>query len=192
MAGSIYAQRSIMIKLTTAKEVTSVPPDVRALVARRSRNKGSNYEREVAKKIASYFGWKWDKAFYRTKPHGHAQPEGDIQPINEMYLLWKSSKLGPIECKNRAEWSWGNFFKNPDKSYIVQYWRKSNADTNTHNTVLIFTKAGMPDFVMWPDDQKYDSDNPYIRFWVGGVVLIIQTLPVFLKSHWSQGAAFHI
>lgn len=173
-----------MIDLPTAKEVTAIAPDVRAIIAKRSRNKGSNYERDVAKKIAAYFGQTWTQCFYRTKPHGHAQPEGDIKPINEMYARWKQyASLGPIECKSRAEWSWNNFFKNPEKSYLLQYWRKSNEDTGMDNTVLIFTKPSMMDFVMHADDMLSLS-GAFISFEVEEDLLIIQTLDAFLKNYW--------
>ena len=174
-----------MIDLPTAAEVSKLPPDFRAKIAKRSRTKGSNYEREIAKKIAAYFGEPWDKCFYRTKPHGMAQPNGDIQPINAMYERWKSAGLGPLECKNRATWSFDQIFKNPEKSELYRYWKKSNQDTNREDTVLIFTKNGVSDFVMTLSNVL--SQGVVLSFITNeGHDLIIQTLKDFLLVTWPM------
>lgn len=167
------------------KNLSKLPEDIKAKIAKRSRDKGSNYERDVAKKIADYFGWQWSQAFFRTKPHGMAQPNGDIQPINEMNDLWRAAKLGPLECKSRKEWSFNNLFKDVENSYLMGYWYKSNDDTRRNNTVLIFTKPAMTDFVLHVEDGCFLG--PVVRFTIkSGQELIIQTLKNFLKSHWSK------
>lgn len=167
------------------KNLSKLPDDIKAKIAKRSRDKGSNYERDVAKKIAEYFGWKWDQAFFRTKPHGHAQPNGDIQPINEMNDLWRGAKLGPLECKNRQEWSFNNLFKDVENSYLMGYWYKSNEDTSRDNTVLIFTKPAMTDYVMHLNEGIYIL--PIIKIKIkDGRELVIQTLKNFLGSHWMK------
>ena len=171
-----------MVKLTTADKVAAVAPDIRAKIAKRSRTKGSNYEREVAKKIANYFGEEWSSCFFRTKPHGMAQPNGDIQPINKMYDRWRGAKLGPIECKNRAVWSFDQLFKNPERSELYRYWKKSNEDTKSNNTVLVFTKNGVSDFVMTVDSVC--AVAPYLLVVIPfDAKLIIQTLPNFLAAN---------
>jgi hypothetical protein len=163
---------------------TSLPENIKAKIAKRSRDKGSNYERDVAKKFALYFGLDWTRAFFRTKPHGHAQPNGDIQPINEMYDYWRAAKLGVLECKNRKEWSFDNLFKNPDKSYLIGYWTKSNTDTKSDNTVVVFTKNGVGDYVLHKADAIYDG--PVISFSAVGYDFYIQTLKGFCISHWPK------
>ncbi len=172
------------MNLPTAAELTTLPESLKARIARKSRNKGSNYEREVAKKIAGYFNLEWTRAFFRTKPHGHAQPNGDIQPINEMYEHWRSAKLGVLECKNRKEWSFDNLFRNPDKSYLIGYWKKSNEDTKSNNTVVVFTKNGVSDYVLTLDDDIFEG--PIIRFEALEYYFIIQSLKGFLNSHWPR------
>lgn len=164
----------------------NLPDSLKAKIAKRSRDKGSNYEREVAKKIAAHFGWKWDKAFFRTKPHGMAQPNGDIQPINEMYELWKAEKLGPLECKNRKEWSFDNLFKNPENSYLYKYWKKSNEDTESQNTVLFFTKPSVTDYVMFNSWDLDLGQLPHIQFVAAGEKFFILTLKDFLDFFWSK------
>ncbi len=176
-----------MIDLPTAADLPREESPM-AKVARHSREKGSNYERDVAKKIAGYFGFQWGDAFFRTKPHGRAQPQGDIQPINQMALIWGAAKLGPLECKNQKIWSFDQLFKNAEKSHLYGYWSKSNQDTKKENTVLFFTKAGVTDYVMHLDDNF--EEGPVIHFSVGPdfftKYFTIQTLKGFLKSHWPE------
>jgi len=171
----------MMIDLPTASEVSKYPPDFRAKIAKASRSKGSNYERDVAKKIAAYFGEPWDSCSFRTKPHGMAQPNGDIQPINQMYERWKSAKLGPLECKNRNSWSFDQIFKNAEKSELYRYWEKSNKDTNRDDTVLIFTKNGVSDLVMTLDKINYIEPNLFFN--VNQTRFVIQTLKNFLLTN---------
>ena len=166
--------------------LNKLPESLKARIARASRNKGSNYEREVAKKIAAYFGWKWDSCFYRTKPHGMAQPNGDIQPINEMNDLWRQAKLGPLECKSRKEWSFDNLFKSPKDSYIYKYWKKSEDDTgNRGNTVLAFTKPAVSDMVMTVN-RSVIPEQTALHFKVGTDYFMIQTLKSFLMDTWPK------
>lgn len=162
----------------------SLSPEVKAAIAKRSRTKGSNYERTVAKKIATYFGWKWDDCFIRTSLSSYAQPHGDLRPINEMKNLWEGAKLGPLECKSRKEWSYENLLKNPIESTVVGYWLKSNKDTNCQNSIVVFTKPAISDMVLHADDGCYNG--PTIRFTIDGIPLIIQTLKHFLESHWAK------
>jgi len=166
--------------------LNKLPESLKAKIARASRNKGSNYEREVAKKIAAYFGWKWDSCFYRTKPHGMAQPNGDIQPINEMNDLWRQAKLGPLECKLRNnEWSFDQLFKNPKNSYLYRYWDKSNNDTKRHDTVLIFTKNAVSDYVMVAN-RNMIPEQTALCFKVDDDFFMIQTLQAFLMDTWPK------
>lgn len=166
--------------------IESLPESLKARIARKSREKGSNYERTVAKKIAGYFGFKWDDAFFRTKPHGHAQPDGDIKPINEMQSIWKRAGLGPLECKNRKEWSFGQLFKNPEKSLLLGYWTKSNEDTNTTNTVVIFTKPGVSDFVLYALNGDFTCHETFLTFECNDRRFVVHTLVSFLKMQWPD------
>lgn len=164
-----------------------LPDNIKAAIAKRSRNKGSNYEREVAKKIASYFGWKWSDAFIRTSLSSYAQPEGDLRPINDMKNLWQGARLGPLECKNRASWSFDQLFKTPHKSELYRYWTKSNLDTGSDNTILVFTKNGVSDLVMCLVNNVNPTDQvTQIYCKIEGNSFIILTLDNFLKTLWSR------
>lgn len=165
--------------------LAKLPESIKAKIAKASRNKGSNYERDVAKKIAAHFGLNWQESFFRTKPHGMAQPNGDLQPINEMNDYWKGAKLGPIEAKCRKEWSFDQVFRDPKNSCLYRYWQKSNNDTKKNDTVLIFTKASVSDYVMLSNKNMIPQSTA-ITFKVDNDFFMIQTLKSFLNEYWPK------
>lgn len=167
-------------------ENNKLPESIKAKIARASRNKGSNYERDIAKKISAYFGEQWQLNFYRTKPHGMAQPQGDLQPINDMSDRWRAAKLGPIECKLRnSEWSFDQLFKDAKNSYLYRYWDKSNNDTSSHDTVLIFTKNAVSDYIMTVN-RNFIPQSVALTFQVDDDFFMIQTLKDFLEETWPK------
>ena len=176
---------------TSLVEGERLPQTLKAKIAAKSRAIGSNYERDVAKKLSSYFGISnWQDAFFRTKPHGHAQPDGDIKPINEMRRIWEGAGLGRIECKRRKEWSFSQFFKNPEKSYVYGYWDKSNKDTNTSNSFVIFTKPGTPDLVFYAyEKNRNQMDDTCLFIQTANNTFVIQTLKAFLTSHFPDSTS---
>jgi len=170
-------------------EKQKLPPDVRAKINKRSAQKGSEYERVVAKKISSYFGIDWRQAFLKTKRTTGGQPHGDLMPIQEMYNTWKAAGLGPIECKNRKEWSFDEVFKRPNTCTLFQYWLKSNKDTGKDNSIIFFTKPGVTDYVMHlSEDGKMTGSLLTFEVDVDQTILYftIQTLPSFLHKHWPE------
>lgn len=130
-------------------------------IGKRSAAKGGSYEREVAKKICSFFGLnpkQWEQYWLRTKRTTGGQPHGDILPLPPVADYWYGAGLGPIEAKNRQEWSFMELFKNPSGSKLYGYWTKSNADTSSDNSIVFFTKSYAPDFVFYQSDVKeYDT-----------------------------------
>ena len=175
------------MSLPTAAEMTALPADLRAQIARRSRNKGSNYEREVAKKIANYFAEPWGSCFFRTKPHGMAQPNGDLQPINNMSDRWRGAKLGPLECKNRALWSFDQLYKNPAKSELYRYWVKSNEDCKSDNTIVFFTKNGVSDLVLLlTHNLTVEGSATVVYVTIETHKFMIITLQSFLTFMWPK------
>ncbi len=174
-----------MVNLPTAADIDKLPESFKAKIARASRNKGSNYERTVGKKLANYFGISdWNEVCYRTKPHGHAQPDGDLKLINQVGMIWRTAGLGPVECKYRREWAFAQFFKTPEKSKVYGYWTKSNGDTKKDNSVIIFTKAGVPDFVFCLDSELYTGT--ILRLQINDLYFAVQTFPNFLTCHWPD------
>lgn len=172
-------------ELPTAAEVTRLPPDVRSKIAKQNSAKGGDYERTIGKKISAYHEMDWKASFLRTKRTAGGQPHGDLKPIDDMYMIWKTAGLGPIECKNRREWAFGQLFKNPEKNKLIEYWLKSNADTNSKNSLVFFTKPGVPDFVLHLDDGTY-RPAPVLKFHSQGQDFIIETLKSFLEVTWSK------
>lgn len=164
--------------------------DIRSKIGKRSSAKGGEYERRVAKLISEYHKIDWKKAFLRTKRTTGGQPHGDLKPIDEMALIWKGMRLGPIECKNRKEWSFDSVFKRPRSCKLMEYWLKSNEDTGTTDSVLFFTKPGVSDYVMLLDDERIGGQT-VIKFQTNFKDalpdnFIICTLGDFLKSLWPR------
>lgn len=164
------------------------PETLKQQIARKAREIGSNYERDVAKKICSHFGIsKWQDGFFRTKPHGRAQPEGDIKPINDIQRVWKMAGLGPLECKRRKEWSFQQFFKNPEKSHVYEYWVKSNEDTKSKNSIVFFTKPGTPDLVFYVFEKNKNQMGDTVLFiQTPENTFVVQTLKAFLQQHFPD------
>ncbi len=168
-----------------------LPPEIRSKINKRNSQKGGAYERDVAKKIAAYHGIDWKQAFLRTKRTTGGQPHGDLMPIHEMYTIWKDAGLGPIECKHQKVWSFDEIFKRPNTCTVFQYWLKSNDDTNSDNSIVFFTKAGVLDYVLIRDDSGM-SDIPAILFNATdpqtkiNYMFKIITLERFLKTTWVR------
>ena len=178
------------VQITTAAEVErqNLPQTLKAKTAARSRAIGANYERDVGKKLGNYFGISdWKEVCYRTKPHGMAQPTGDLKLINDVGRIWKNAGLGPIECKRRKEWSFSQFFKSPEKSMVYGYFCKSNEDTKSSNSVVIFTKPGTVDLVFYQfEKNKNQMDETVLFVQIKDQTFVVQTLKAFLQQHFPE------
>lgn len=90
-------------------ENASLEHQKRQKLGRRSRNKGSNFERDVAKKFKAYYGFE----LVRTPQSGGFAKKsakaddfrGDIVPADEDLVLNLH-----IECKNSKSWSLPSWF----------------------------------------------------------------------------------
>lgn len=177
------------IDLPTAAQVAnspSTPETLKQQIARRARAIGSGYERTIAKRICNYFGIsRWQDGFFRTQPHGHLQPDGDIRPINDVARIWKAAGLGPIECKKRREWSFEQLLKNVKKSKIFEYWQHSNDQTKSLNSIVIFSKPGAGDYVFY-QFNGVKSDQTCMVIQSENTTFIVQTLENFLKAHFLE------
>lgn len=179
-------------------------PEARSKIAKAASVSGGVYEVKIAKIISQFFGFStWRDAFIKTKrsapgpkkdrEEGSGQPHGDIVPVARMAQIWYQIGLGPIECKDREEWSFNQIFKDPANNKVVQYWVKSNTDTKSENSVLVFTKAHMIDFVLHPSDGNQGKaglllilDGVDVKLpHRDKVYLVIQPLTSFLQSHWT-------
>ena len=160
---------------------------IRSKMGKRSSSRGADYEREVAKKICNYFGEnskEWEKHFRRTKRTKGGQPEGDIVPRGRILEEWNYAELGPIEAKNRIEWSLMELFKNPKGSKLYNYWLKSNEDTYSNNSIVCFTKPYAPDLVFYNEEEiRFSSFFSNI---IDEKVFLVVTLKDFLINHFPQ------
>lgn len=159
--------------------------EARAKINKYNSVKGGTFERDIAKAISAYFGLEWTTSFLRTKRSVGGQPNGDLCPINEMARIWHAAKLGPLEMKNRVDWTFDQIFKNPSTCKLYQYWLKSNEDTKSENSVLFFTKPGVTSYVLHLEDVcRYGVKH--LSFQVDDKCFIIQTLKDFLEINWSK------
>ena len=157
--------------------------ELRSKIAKRSSQKGGEGERGAAKLIATYFGIPWGDAFIRTKKTTGGQPLGDILPIKEMWVKWHASGFGAIEAKNRVEWDFHQVFKQPNNNKLAEYWFKSRDDTHDENTVVIFTKAAAPYYILHvSDDFAYTC--PTLLFNSREHRFTILKLTDFLSERW--------
>ena len=160
--------------------------ELKSKLAKRSINKGSNYERKIAKLFCSYFGLDardWQQHFLRTKRTTGGQPHGDLLPAGEMARIWAGSPFGTIECKDRnTEWTFDQVFKSPNTCKLVEYWFKSQEDTNDDTTIVFFTKNGITDYVLFKDDG-FSDDYPILKFGSrDGAYFVIMTARDFFRS----------
>lgn len=159
-----------------------------AAVGRKSKRKGAGYENGLARKIAAYFGWKGTDAFILSRSHPLAgQKQGDLIPIKQMAVLWFERNFGPLEAKNREEWAFNQFFNpNLDKNPVYKYWLESNANTETENSIIFFTKNNVHDFVFHRAvDAQYGPTALHLQ--IANVGFIIQTLDQFMIQNFDVG-----
>lgn len=162
--------------------------EMRAKIGRSSSAKGGMYERDVAKKICSFFGYnpkEWEFHWLRTKRTKGGQPHGDLKPVGPLAELWYGAGLGPIEAKSRKEWSFMELWKNPEGCKLHKYWQKSNADTHSDNSVVCFTKPYSPDFVFF-DASELEDRSSFSMFQsaiINGKTFLIVRLEHFLTYY---------
>lgn len=117
-----------------------------------SKNKGSQFEREVARKLGKAL-YDDEDALWRTHSSGGWVKEktgrvhpGDIYPIKPVPFPFEFV----IECKNVKSWSLDDFFKDKN-NLIIQWWNKLLDDRSlagetykNYTPLLIVTKNYYP------------------------------------------------
>ncbi|SRR5215204_5633684 len=167
--------------------MSALTDEIRSKIAKASGLKGGFYERDVAKKICTFFGASskdWTQYFNRTRRTTGGQPDGDLFPKNEMANIWFGSGMGPIETKYRKEWAFDQLFKNPEGCHLTKYWLKSNADTGSDSSIVVFSKAHVTDYILTVYNEVVTP--PVILYRAAETTLIICTLTNFLQSIWPD------
>lgn len=117
---------------------------------RGSRNKGSNYERAIAKKLTEFWG---EGAFQRVPNSGglhwgsDQRIAGDIIPPPEAQFPFV------VECKKREGWTMDNVLL--DNGQPREWWYQAVTDARRvkKTPMLIFSRNRAKDFVMLPFDS---------------------------------------
>ncbi len=104
------------------------------------RNKGSSFERAIAKQVTDWTGVK----FTRTPSSGGWAKSGDITPKNPEHMVqWPWL----VECKNNESLDFGSIFSVPNngKTPIRKWWKQAYRDVKKSGMkkipVLVFTKS---------------------------------------------------
>ena len=123
----------------------------RSAVGKRSKHKGANYERTIAKIMTSWWGAEFTKVPASGGLHWHASMNayGDIITIPEANFPFV------VECKKREEWTLDNLFLNNKE--IKLWWQQVVGDAETSGKVpmLIFSRNRAETYVMIPYNQTF-------------------------------------
>lgn len=114
-------------------------------MGKKSRNKGSGYERKIAKILGHW--WADDPELFRRTPMsgGWAKEKltGDITPVKEEGEDFPFS----VECKKHEGWEFHQFFS--IKSKFWDWWEQCVSDCEGKDKLplLIFSRNRIPDFM---------------------------------------------
>lgn len=133
-----------------------------------SKQKGSNYERKVAKLLSSW----WGSEFHRTPASGGLRWGEDNNVAGDIVTPPSANFPYVIECKNR-EGGWTLESIVLDKHDIKNWWAQVVADARRvkKTPVLIFTRNRAEDFIMLPfKEDMYqkleENDKPAMRTYI--------------------------
>lgn len=145
-----------------------------------AKNKGSSYERKIAKLLSNWF-YGDDDSLVRAPRSGGGSWKGDIvkNPEKENILFNFC-----IECKNEEGWKLEQLFNQDcEKSMIMKFWYQTIKQCPEDKIpLLIFTRNFQPNFLMC--NTKYGLHhfvrrNSPVFFCKGGTV-------IQLLSNWVE------
>lgn len=118
-------------------------------MGRKSRDKGNNFELDIAKKLSEW--WGVERAFRRTPLSGawdKRMAPGDLVLPDGFPL--------EIECKNFEGWDLLHLFTCPEKGLLNKYWRQAVGECRPNlKPMMAFTRNFMPAFfMMWQEDYE--------------------------------------
>jgi len=138
-------------------------------VGKGSKQKGSNFENEISKRIRKYFIPGVDKKtaynlVHRTGMSGGRTERGDliVQPPLLSYFPWF------VEARNRQSWSWENIFKKGKDSVIFKWYLEDACDKchpyagdprNERYPLLVFTKNQDMWYVMASEEDLLSATD---------------------------------
>lgn len=109
-----------------------------------SRNKGSEYERKVAKSLSKW----WGEPFQRTPMSGGLHWKNDNRVAGDIVTPNDSKFPFTIECKKRENWTIEQLIK--ETGDIEKWWGQvlNDCERSRMKPMLIFSKNFAPDYVM--------------------------------------------
>lgn len=117
----------------------------RSKAGKKAKNKGSTFERRMAKSLGDW----WGSKFYRTPQSGGSvlkegyELAGDITTPDSDFRLH-------VECKNQECWTMHGFLTS-EKSSVWKWWQQTLDDCPADRIpTLVFTKNHVPVWVMLP------------------------------------------
>lgn len=125
----------------------------RSKIGKMSHRKGNKFERDVCKKLGTFF-FDNSKSFGRYHTEGNTYFPGDLGPFIASNIVGTLDliKAFPFcfEVKNREEWDFHSLLGNPTKSCLFKYWEQTleEAERFSKTPFLIFTKNYKPVYGM--------------------------------------------
>lgn len=120
-------------------------------VGRKSKTKGSTYERTIAKHLTVW----WGATFSRVPASGGLHWHSSMNAFGDIIAPPEAGFPFVIECKKREEWTLDNLFLNNKE--IKLWWEQvvHDADESQRVPMLIFSRNRAEDFVMLPYNQTF-------------------------------------
>jgi len=117
-----------------------------------SKQKGSEYERKIAKILSKY----WGEDFHRTPMSGGLHWKEDNRVAGDIVTPPESVYPFTTECKKRQEWSMDQLLKGTGE--IEEWWNQAVGDSVRVKLkpLVIFAKNFSPDFMM----LRYEDFKP--------------------------------
>lgn len=142
-------------------------------MGRRSKTKGANYERHVAKLMSDWWGGK----FSRVPASGGLQWGSDQRVAGDIVPPPEADYPFVVECKKREGWSMEHILL--DIGEPRKWWHQVVMDARRINKVplLIFSRNRAKDFVMVPyDTELYQQLGEDVEFESGVTTVTIENI----------------
>lgn len=125
----------------------------RSKIGKMSHRKGNKFERDVCKKLGTFF-FNDPKSFGRYHSEGNTYFPGDLGPFIESNIIGTLDLIKSFpfcfETKNREEWEFYSLLSSPTNSALFKYWQQTleEAERFSKTPFLIFTKNYKPVYGM--------------------------------------------
>lgn len=108
------------------------------------RNKGSAYERHIAKKLGEW----WGEKFQRTPASGGLDWGKDNRVCGDIVTPPDSSFPFTVECKKRESWNMDSLFKGSKE--VEKWWVQVKGDCEKSDLfpMVVFSRNLQPDYIL--------------------------------------------